>query len=200
MMDIDQLLQKFCEAGADAMRRYAEISGEPPDELPEYFMPALIFDRLGSKNMTFTLETNFSKLAEWNKCARVRRGLPPQPLEERELLRLAEEVRRPRVDMVLYKDKLGCPKHELDIWCIIEFKRGGIDLPDLAKITKVLAHIDTCDYGVVCGCTRERHLEGYRAATLGTRDRWFESEMRPLLGDNKRYFFVARLFGRPEVQ
>ena len=58
-MDVNTVMQKFCDVGADAMRRYADVSGEEPDDLPEYFMPALIFDRIG---ITATLETKFSKL------------------------------------------------------------------------------------------------------------------------------------------
>jgi hypothetical protein len=73
MINVDDVMQRFCAVGANAVRRYVDISGEDPWTMPEYFMPAFTFDRIGDQ-ITATLETNFAYLtpdsvkhsAEWS--------------------------------------------------------------------------------------------------------------------------------------
>jgi hypothetical protein len=197
-MDVDKVLGKFCDAGALAMRRYAEVSGESPDDLPEYFMPAVILDRIGDE-ITATLETRFSKLSEWNDDARLRDNKSRRsPDEEAELLVLAEELGRPRVDMVLYAgDDKGLPKDKLDFFALVEFKRGWVPDSEREKLLKILPHIDTCPYGLVAGCIRGENLAWNRGQAEKAGDRWYEREMPQCLGKDRHYFFVARLFERP---
>jgi hypothetical protein len=193
MTDVEDVIRKLCKAGVRAMRRYAKVSGEDPDELPEYFMPALVLDQLGNQ-ITATLETRFSKLSEWNDDIRQRRGLAPRsPEKEAELLILAEELGRPRVDMVLYEgDDEGRPKDQLDFLALVEFKKGEF-ASDRDKLLKILPHIDTCRYGVTCGSVRgEANLEWHKNEAQGTHDRWFQSA--PLRLNDRRFFFCARLF------
>ena len=56
------IVNRMLKEAVYAVRRYAEISGEDPAiDMPEFFVPSLILDRLGNE-VTFTLETNASKL------------------------------------------------------------------------------------------------------------------------------------------
>jgi hypothetical protein len=197
MPDIEIAMQKLCDAGARAMRRYAEVAGESPDDMPEFFMPAFVLDHIG-KEITATLETRFSKLFEWNDDIRVRRRLPPRsPEEEAELLVLAEELGRPRVDMVLYEgDDEGRPKDKLDFLALLEFKKGWVPSDERTKLLRILPHIDTCPYGVVCGSVRGENLEWNKGEARKTNDRWYQSAMQSLPGEDRSYFFCARLFDR----
>jgi hypothetical protein len=182
MMDIDIVVSDLCIAGARAMRRYAEVSGELPCDLPEYLMPTFILDRIGDK-IIVTLETGFSKLTEWNKDARQRQNLPPQPDGEvARLLALAEDLGSPRVDMVLYDgDDEGMPKNELRFLTLVEFKRGWPSTSDRSKLLRILPHIDTCPYGLVCG-SMGADLIWNQADAQESGDRWFEHPMEPIPG------------------
>ena len=157
MIEIDDVMGKFCDAGAQAVRRYFDVSGEGPWSMPEYFMPAFMLDRLGDQ-MTATLETNFRTLVEWNACVRARRGLAQQPHDER-LLLLAQQLNGRRVDMALFEgEKEGKPKEQQDFLALVEFKGGWLDaagnpgrISDSDKLLMLLVHVDTCPWGIVCG-------------------------------------------------
>ena len=69
MIDIDTVMQKFCRGGAHAVQRYCEVSGDFPESMPEYFMPAFVFNQLGDE-ITVTLEVGFETLVEWNEGVR----------------------------------------------------------------------------------------------------------------------------------
>ena len=191
MIDIDDVMRKLCDAGARAMGRYAEVSGEGPGDMPEYFMPAFILGQIGDE-ISVTLETGFSKLVEWNDDTRKRRDLPARsPEEQAKLLALADELGTPRVDMVLFAGQdQGVPKDEQDFLALVEFKRYSASPDDRAKLLRILPHIDTCLYGVVCGNIEDRHLQSHRAEAEKLGDRWYQS----VLPGDFRWFFCARLF------
>jgi len=194
--NIDTAITELCEAGARALHRYATVSGEDPSTLPEYFMSAFIFNDIGDR-ITLTLETPFSKLSEWNNDGRRRLGLPPQSQEETEaLLKLAEDIGAPRVDMVMFTGEDGIPKDEQNFLALVEFKRWDIERGgDRSKILRILRHIDTCNYGVACGFARDDHVEWQKEKAQECRDFWCQREMPPLV-DEPKYFFCARVFDR----
>jgi hypothetical protein len=196
MFDIDKVVQSICDAGISAMRRYAEISGEAPDDLPEYFMSSFVFDRIGS-NLPMTLETRLSKLSEWNNDTRKARGLPPYSAEEEaKLLVLAEELRKPRVDMVLFRrEKPTDPQDECDFLALVEFKKGEFST-DRLKLQKILPLIDTCPYGVTCGSLRNDsgYLEYHKKEAETAKDKWYQSDLLSLAGQSRSFYFCARLF------
>jgi hypothetical protein len=103
--------------------RYVEISGLDPEAMPEYFMPAFIFDHMGGE-VSMTLETNFLSLLEWNMDAKGGRREPPS-VEDVKALALAADMGTPRVDLAIYADPHR-PKEHQDILALVEFKRGRI--------------------------------------------------------------------------
>jgi hypothetical protein len=199
MSDVASITRALCDVGARSMQRYSEVSGEAPDALPEYFMPAFIFHELGQ---TVTLETGFSKLIHWNNEARKHRNIPPRSTkEEEELLALAEELGTPRVDMVIYgPQRDGIPKEEYEFLALAEFKKGEFSR-DRDKLLRVLRHIETCPYGIVCGSiTGDANLKWWRNEVKKTTDEWYESEVTALQPTNQKYFFCARLFRNPTAR
>jgi hypothetical protein len=199
MLDVDEVMAKFCDAGAQSVRRYFDVSGIGPEIMPEYFMPAFILDRLGDK-ISATLETNFRTLVEWNAGVRARRGLPPQSHDET-LVRLLNES---RVDMALFEcEDEGKPKEQRDFFALVEFKRGYIDASrirsrtsDRDRLLMLLAHIDTCPWGVTCGWTNKDHTEWQKDSIKGTNDRWYEKRFELPETISAPLFFCARLFAR----
>ncbi len=196
MIDIDDFMNLFCRAGADAIFRYVEVSGEGPADMPEYFLPAMILQQLGS-TISMTLETRFSKLSEWNNNARVRHCLSRLPNEEQDLLHLAEEVGSPRVDMVVY-DRPDLPKNEQGFLALVEFKKGWIAPDDRLKLFGIFPHADTCPYGITCGSMTNRQLQYEKEQVRGTGDLWYECPV-PDFQDKgiEPYWFGARLITNP---
>jgi hypothetical protein len=201
MINTDDLMQRFCDAGAQAVRRYVDVSGDRHLNMPEYFMPSFVFDSLGGKT-TATLETSFSYLVDWNAGARQRRGLPQQFRDAR-LLLLAQQLGGRRVDMVLFEgEEDHKPKDEQDFFALVEFKRGWIDaasfpgrISDRDKLLMLLDHIDTCPWGIACGWIPQNHYDWQQTQIRGSKDRWFESKIQ-LPDYDAPLFFCARLFAR----
>jgi hypothetical protein len=202
VISIDDLIQKLCDSGARAVRRYAEVSGDSHWKMLEFFMPALVFNELGD-GITATLETSFADLSAWNADSRKRRGLPQQPHDPR-LLLLAQQLAGRRVDMILFEgEEDNKPKDQQDFLVMAEFKRGWLDsgrLPgqvsDRDKLLMLLDSIDMCPWGLVCGWIQENHREWQMDTDMkGTSDRWFES-MIQFPDDPTPYWFCARLFAR----
>jgi hypothetical protein len=202
MRDTHTFLDAFCHSGARALAQYARISGEEPSTAPEYFMPAFIMNDLGNavhseRELTFTLETTFSTLREWNCDAKARAGdtLPT------DLVRLAEERKSSRVDMVLFAGAPGTHKHAHDFVALIEFKRGNLEEEhgnlDRSRLLRLLRHIDTCEYGIVCGSVEERYLNYQRERALGLKDAWCSAAVPEL---ENRFSFCARLFSCRTVE
>jgi hypothetical protein len=202
MIDIDELMRRFCDEGADAVRRYVHVSGEDPSTMPEYFMAGFILDHLGSE-ITATLETNFGYLAQWNNDVRKRRGLVERTDDERSL-RLMRRLDGRRVDMVLFEgEEEHKSKDQQDFFALVEFKRGWISasrIPgqesDRDKLLLMLEHIDTCPWGIVCAWVLEDNLEWQKNESIkGTNDRWYEKKIDSSDGTTPG-FFCARVFAR----
>lgn len=196
MFHIDSVMKQLCSAGARAIFRHVEVTGEPPNCMPEYFMPAFIFDHLGDE-VTMTLETSFAKLSLWNTDSRQRMGLPPIEKEHAAaLLQLTQELGAPRVDLVLYEG-IDRPKDKQDFLALVEFKRNWIDPRDRGKLLRILPHIDTCAHGVLCGSMRDVQRKWQEDFARKAGDRWYECAVQPMPHNiNERWFFCAQLFDR----
>jgi hypothetical protein len=182
MIDIDTFMHRFCDTGAAAMTRYAEISREAPDQLPEYFISSYILDHVGG-GVGGTLETSFSKLTALNNELRESRHLPPRK-DADELLVLAEAIGTPRVDLALVE---SVEPSQRNFIALAEFKKGEFNC-DREKLLRILKHIDRCPYGVVCGSIGNKAgLEWWTTEIKRTNDRWYVHPVSP------RHFFCARL-------
>lgn len=201
MIDVSQLMQKFCDVGAAAVSRYAAVSGDSHFHMPEYFMASFILDHLGS-DVTATLEMNFSTLVEWNDDARKHHGLPKHSPDDRALL-LAEQLGGRRVDMVLFEGEEERKAKDLqDFFALVEVKRGWIDaasvtgkISDRDRLLMLLDRIDTCKWGIACGWIQQNHRDWQKAETEKTSDRWFETEFH-LQDYDAPLYFGARLLAR----
>ncbi|MGC2411885.1 MAG: hypothetical protein WA459_04200 [Stellaceae bacterium] len=203
MIDIDLLMPKFCAAGARALTRYAEISGEDPLTAPEYFMTSLAFNELGNsvigngRQLGLTLETTYSTLWKWNIDVRSRPGSSLDPLRDpMEFMRLGEQLGSQRVDMVLFHGTEDLPKSQYDFLALAEFKRGDLRI-DRERVSKILTYIDTCPYGVICGWVESKYVEYHRGEAIKFGDRWHQEPVPASTSDNISCFFCARFFNRP---
>lgn len=204
MIDIDTVRQKFCRGGAHAVQRYCEVSGDFPESMPEYFMPAFVFNQLGDE-ITVTLEVGFETLVEWNEGVRKRRGIAPSAPSE-ELLELARRyLRGRRPDMALFaSEEEHKAKEQQDLLALVEFKRGWVDgqrlpgkISDRVRLLMMLAHIDTCPWGIACGCMSKAQRDWEKGESMrGTQDRWHECEITLQERAGAPMFFGARLFAR----
>jgi hypothetical protein len=61
--DIEETARRVCAEIASAVEKYVNVSGA--SDLPEHFVQSYVFANLGDV-LTMTLETNSSKLWEWN--------------------------------------------------------------------------------------------------------------------------------------
>ena len=199
--NIDEIMKDFCEAGAEAVRYYAEVSGlEPQDTpyMPEYFMPAFIFQKLG-RSTRITLETSLIHLVRWNNDYREQRQLAKVP--DADALQRMESlsVRSPRVDMVLFD---SARPSEKGLLALVEFKAGWISflappapLSDRDKLLRILSLVDTCLYGIACGSMDKRQLE-WQMSNLYT-DAWYAAPVPSIFKDNRQFLFGARVFSNP---
>ncbi len=201
--DIESVISELCQIGARAVARYVEITGSPPGDMPEYFMPAYIFDHIGDE-ITMTLETSFLKLLGWSMDAN---GAQRSQTTTQDVKALTEAANlgSPRVDLVVFKDP-HLPKDEQRILALVEFKRGWIDgaqIPgrrsDRDKLLMLLNHIDTSQYGVVCGWAPAANRDWARNDAMTVGDSWFEHQFE-LEGFPTSYYFCARLFGQKHRQ
>jgi hypothetical protein len=199
MLDIDTTAQTLCDAGAAAMYRYAEISGEDPlIDMPEYFLQSFIMDHLGDE-FTITIETSLTKLSKWNDGARKLLSIPPLPSSEKAKLEfLGTEIGLPRVDMALFdRDDLRQRKDDQGFLAFVEFKKGvWAMVSDRHKLMKILPHIDTCPYGIVCGGCSESEIHKFKKMSDDVGDSWFQTPVKEIPDNDARYFFCARLFAR----
>jgi len=197
--NIAEVTQDFCSAGAEALRDYVEVSGfEPlePPYMPEYFMPASIFRKLG-RTRTITLETSLAHLVLWNNATRSRRRHPEEPAAQ--ALQEVANMGSPRVDMVLCD---GATLPDRDILELVEFKSGWISfepqparVSDRDKLLRILPLVDTCPYGIACGWMELGHLNWQKSKMNG--DTLYEAPVPGIFKNNHLYFFGARVFPNP---
>ncbi len=183
-MSLEETMKQFCETGALAVQRYAEVSGLDPCEMPKYFMQSFMLDHIGD-DVRMTLGINFRKLIDYNGG---RSGY------EEDLT----SIGNPIVDAVMYKNP-HLPKEKQDFLALIELKGGYIDVAQLPgrvsdqdKLLRILRHIDKCPYGIACGWTTEQHAEYWRPIVEKAGDGWFQSELFQTHGVPHR--FCASLF------
>lgn len=205
MRDIETVVQALCKVGAEAVSRYVTVSGDDtPSNMPEYFVPAYLLDRLGDE-LVVTLEGSFEGLFGWNERARHGAARSLQDSSEL-LLRPRQKLAGRRVDLVLaVRRSDGKSEEPPDLLALVECKRNWIDadkIPgkesDRDKLLLFLAHIDTCQWGIVCGGWIDQNHRAYQRdrSMKGTGDKWYECEI-PLSGvPGGPFWFAARLFDR----
>ena len=192
MTDIASLTQRICDLGAAGLNRYADISNTHPFESPEYFMSSYIFSNLAKEGYTITLETSFSKLHDWNNEARTQRlKLPPRSAEEEvELLKISEAIGQQKVDMVIFEPKTEVQsRDDLDLFALIEFKKGVMSESDKTKLTKILPFIDTCRYGIVCGVIHVNNIQKFKTSVEP--QHWHEKPVDERYADGNPYVVCA---------
>jgi hypothetical protein len=203
MLQIDGVMRKLCEAGAQSVRRYVDVAGDDPWTMPEYFMRAFFLDRSGNE-ITMTLETGFGTLVEWNTGVRIRRSMPERAHDDR-LLRLAEQLGGRRVDLAIFAgEEEHKAKDQQDLFALVEYKRGWISanrdpggMSDRDKLLMLLAHVDTCPCGIVCGWAIEDHARWQRDVSIkSTSDHWCEQKIELPEGYTSSLLFCARAFER----
>jgi hypothetical protein len=139
--------QRVCEAAAEAVHRYATVTGlSPSEDLPERFITAFVLDKLGDE-VTLTLETSLSKLWRWNLNALKGLRLPIPENPEEEFALIAAELGAPRVDMAIWAGE--GQKDEQDCFAIIEFKNWKIIERERDKVYNIIKHL-ICPHGAIC--------------------------------------------------
>jgi hypothetical protein len=147
---IEEVASRICECVATAIETYASVSGEYPGEMPEYFMAATVFQGLGHA-LTMTLESNSTYLWECNVDAKRRqKGLPSSDERPKPSNAYESAFGQRRADLVVYR---GDPlrKSEMDMFCLVEFKRFSFSEDDYKKLVTWLDFLDACPYGIACG-------------------------------------------------
>ena len=192
MIKIDDLIERICQYGALAARRYVEVSGEGLWTMPESFMPPFIFDRIGGTYST-TLETSFEFLKECYEETRQRRGLPSRA-ESNRLTELRQELGWRRIDMVFFEgEEEGKPKKDQDAFALVEFKRGYVSEGDREKLKMFLEYFDLWKWGVLSGWTTED-----QRPTARTESPWHEVKIElPAEIDSTKCIFYAQYFSNP---
>ena len=144
--EITETMEKLCKAAAQALHRYAGISGiDPGRDMPESFVASYICDHLGDE-ITATVETNFRKLLEWNANRKAATSSVVDDIE-RKVDHLQKRVSKKRVDLVIYGS--GEKKSDKPMLILVEFKREAIDRGDRVKLLSILEEIDTCPFGAI---------------------------------------------------
>ncbi len=205
---LDELMRELCEAAADAVYRYADVSGEMAHDtglvMPESFVAGFVFDKLGSKlgsKVSMTLETNTHTLARHNEDAKARHSARRfnQTAVDVALKKLGGRKRK--IDLVVYQGE-SPKKDEHDPFALVEFKLLKLGR-DRERLLDILEVIDVCPYGVVCRVlsvkdeARRSVLTGEKSRALGDGDIWHERDVRDLPHGNTEPFRVcARGFRR----
>lgn len=81
-MKLDDVMPEICKSAAQAVYRYVEVSRDPYDRPPEYFLSSFVFDKLGTK-YTMTLESDAKKLRDWNAEIHKMHGTAPRSEDQR---------------------------------------------------------------------------------------------------------------------
>lgn len=198
---IEETAIRVCDEIAGAIERYASISGEYPDDLPESFIGSCVFANLGPV-LTMTMETNAKKLWEWNANARGRWNkdptapLPDQPSDYK------AKFQRKRADLVVYKGE-HTRKEEMTFLCLVEVAKYWEKASDLEKIRDWFAYIDTCPYGICCGYALIEPSDAFpklQAGAVEAGDKWLSGRIARPLGTDRNYHTFARLMTNPHYR
>ena len=129
LVPIDDAVNLICKHAAEAVHYYNKISGMPPlADMPEYFMPAFLATRLATQ-FTITLETNLTKLFDWD--VQNRETKPSQPMAD--LRDAYTKIGSPQVDFVLFASDENA-KNEQGFLALVEFKLRQLSLEDREKL------------------------------------------------------------------
>lgn len=204
---IPEVMPYVCKAAADAVCRYATVSNEIPwDDMPEAFVCSTVFDSFAKqfgRTFSLTMETSLKKLWDWNNSARQRMGRPilnrsdPSVMERFSAL-AKKRAKSPRIDLVIYHGDEQDPSRH-DFLAMVEFKRYRPSDKDRDKVLDILALIDTCPVGAICGV-----IQTHPASTLvkeqsqakKAAEKWFEHPVPKLPPHMPEYTVVARAFPR----
>jgi len=158
MDEIDNLATRICDALAGAIATYARISGEFEELMPEHFAVAYIMQTLGDTTC-MTMESSARTLWEWNRETKVRMG---KSFESGNLPQaLIDDCGGQRCDLVVFYGPDFSRKHTLDLFCLVELKKGHVSEADIAKINTWLPYIDTCPYGMVSSYCEVPKFDSY---------------------------------------
>jgi hypothetical protein len=152
--DIEALARGVCTHMAGALERYARVSGEAEQTMPEHFAVAYILDKLGSK-FCLTMETGSRTLWNWNNNTKGR----SKKLAALESIpdSFRNDCGARRCDLVAFHGEFD-EKYCMDFLCLVEIKKGHINRSDIEKINDWLPHIDTCPFGMVASyCEIPKH-------------------------------------------
>jgi hypothetical protein len=202
--DISETAIRICDQAAGAIEKYSWISGSGVDDLPEYFLAANVLIALGDV-LTMTLETNSRKLWEWHIDQRqrwdhedLRDKQPPAEYNP--------TVGGRRADLVLFQGEHR-NKTKSDFLCLVEFKKGYLDLGDIKKIQDWFRFLDTCKYGMVCGFTEVPKYNSYLAemehGAKGAGDKWILGRIArplPVAEASLNFQMFARILENPNFR
>jgi hypothetical protein len=204
---VHDVMYKVCTSSAEAVCRYAKVSGDSRETMPEYFMPAFILEKLGSK-ITMTLETNSATLRNWDKEAQSRRSRSSGRVDGATTTRLEQAIkkldRRGRIDLVVF-DGSSRVKSDEEFLILVEFKLWARDRAgyDRDKLQEVLSYIQTCPYGAICylidGAPDSEWVRDLKREAGRRKDKWFCAPVPDVLNEGKGVFSVcAELFAREQ--
>jgi hypothetical protein len=169
---MEEAARLVCDAAAEAVHRYAEISGlSPREDLTESFVVNFVFDELGDL-LPMTAETNLRKLWRWHLDHTHTRW--SREKEDQELPVITSELGQRLVDLVLYTGTSPEPS-DSEFLGLVEFKLWTRSLPDREKLLNVLDHIRSCPNGALCSIIVDRE-EVKRAESEG----WYIAPVRRL--------------------
>jgi hypothetical protein len=110
--ELTRVVQRLCEAGANAIRRYIVASGQDVDDIQEYYLTSSLFDSVGC-GRSATLETRFRDLHRW--------------IGDRDNSRFPlEEDTKCKVDLVIYDGFYKHPTRQ-KARALVEVKKGSVD-------------------------------------------------------------------------
>jgi len=193
--NIDEVAKRICDQVAAGIEKYLNVSGCGIDDLPEHFLQAYVLVGLGDV-LTITMETGSTKLWQWNADARRRwagqRTDSPVPSPP---AKYNSAVGSQRTDLVIFRGD-HTKKNEMDLLCLVEFKKWILSERDYRKMTAWLPFIDTCPYGIVCGFC-ESQLEGaladWGSTVRQSGDAWVLGQIARPLGVPESYSTFARV-------
>lgn len=197
---IEETAIRVCDEIACAIERYASMSGEGAEDMPESFLGACVFTNLGPV-LTMTLETNSTKLWAWNADARRRWNNQPDAPLPRQPADYKAKVGVRRVDLAIFQGD-HTRKSETTFLCLVEFKKWWPSDDDVQKLRDWFPFIDTCPYGICC-CFARVDDDTFRCLQENAErdgDIWVAGRLARPLADAANYRTFARVLRNPHYR